>query len=85
MEGVYITGTINSDCSVGKVRGVPYKALAAAEEGADTVIVPPGQGTVTLYEPKTIKLGRSTLTTYERVTVSLMEYLQENGYTVDIV
>ncbi len=84
-EGVYITGTINSDGSVGKVGGVPYKALAAAEEGAETVIVPPGQGAVTLYEPKTIKLGRSTLTTYERVTVSLEEYLMENGYTVDIV
>lgn len=84
-EGVYITGTINSDGSVGKVGGVPYKALAAAEEGAETVIVPLGQGAVTLYEPKTIKLGRSTLTTYERVTVSLEEYLMENGYTVDIV
>ena len=84
-EGVYITGTINSDGSVGKVGGVPYKALAAAEEGAETVIVPPGQGTVTLYEPKTIKLGRSTLTTYERVTKTLEEYMRENGYTVDIV
>ena len=84
-EGVYITGTINSDGSVGKVGGVPYKALAAAEEGAETVIVPLGQSAVTLYEPKTIKLGRSTLTTYERVTVSLEEYLMENGYTVDIV
>lgn len=85
LEGIYITGTINSDGSVGKVGGVPYKALAAAEEGAEVIIVPPGQGTVTLYEPKTIKVGRNTFTTYERVTVSLEEYLRESGYTVSVV
>ena len=85
MDGIYITGTINSDGSVGKVGGVPYKALAAAEEGAETVIVPAGQGTVTLYEPKTIQLGRRILTTYEKVTMTLEEYLLENGYAVRVV
>jgi predicted S18 family serine protease len=85
MEGVYITGTINSDGSIGRVGGVPYKALAAADEGAETVVVPLGQGAVTLYEPKTIKIGRSTLTTYERVTVSLEEYLRESGYDVRVI
>jgi hypothetical protein len=85
MEGVYMTGTVNSDGSVGKVGGVPYKALAAAEEGAETVIVPAGQGTVTLYEPKTIQLGRRILTTYEKVIMTLEEYLQENGYAVRVV
>jgi predicted ATP-dependent protease len=85
MEGVYITGTINSDGSVGKVGGVPYKALAAAEEGAETVIVPAGQGMVTLYEPKTIQLGRRILTTYEKVIMTLEEYLLENGYAVRVV
>ena len=85
MDGIYITGTINSDGSVGKVGGVPYKALAAAEDGAETVIVPAGQGTVTLYEPKTIQLGRRILTTYEKVTMTLEEYLLENGYAVRVV
>ncbi len=85
MEGVYITGTVNSDGSIGNVGGVPYKALAAAEEGAETVIVPAGQGTVTLYEPKTIQRGRLTITTYEMVTKTLEEYLGENGYTVKVV
>ncbi len=84
-DGVYITGTINSDGSVGKVGGIPYKALAAAEEGAETVIVPADQGTVTVYEPKTIQRGRLTITTYEMVTKTLEEYLMENGYTVKVV
>ena len=84
-DDVYITGTVNSDGSIGKVGGVPYKALAAAEEGAETVIVPPGQGTVTVYEPKTTQRGRLTITTYEMVTKTLEEYLMENGYIVDIV
>jgi len=84
-EGVYITGTVNSDGSIGKVGGVPYKALAAAEEGAETVVVPPGQGTVTVYEPRTIQRGRFTITTYEIVSMTLEEYLGESGYTVDVV
>ena len=84
-EGVYITGTVNSDGSIGRVGGVPYKALAAAEEGAETVVVPPGQGTVTVYEPRTIQRGRFTITTYEIVSMTLEEYLGESGYTVDVV
>lgn len=83
--GVYITGTVNNDGSIGRVGGVPYKALAAAEDGAETMVVPAGQGTVTVYEPKTIKRGRLTITTYEMVTKTLEEYLLENGYTVKVV
>ena len=85
LDDVYMTGTINSDGSVGKVGGVPYKALAAVEEGAEVIIVPVGQGTVTLYEPKTVRVGRRTLITYEKVTMMLEEYLQESGYTVRVV
>jgi predicted S18 family serine protease len=84
-EGVYITGTVNSDGSIGRVGGVPYKALAAAEEGAEAVVVPPGQGTVTVYEPRTIQRGRFTITTYEMVSKTLEEYLSESGYAVDVV
>jgi len=45
---VYITGTVNPDGTVGEVGGIPYKALAAAEEGATVFMVPKGQSTVTI-------------------------------------
>jgi predicted S18 family serine protease len=80
-----MTGTINSDGSIGEVGGVPYKALAAAEVGARVVLVPEGLGTVVLYRPKTVAHGRISFTTYETVTVGLGEYLAENGYTVRVV
>ena len=65
--------------------GVPYKALAAAEDGAETILVPMGLGTVVLYRPTTVRRGPITLTTYEKVTVGLEEYLLENGYNVSVV
>jgi predicted S18 family serine protease len=85
VDGVYMTGTINSDGSIGEVGGVPYKALAAAEAGARVILVPKGLGTVVLYRPKTVAHGRISFTTYETATVGLGEYLAENGYTVRVV
>jgi len=85
VDGVYMTGTINSDGSIGEVGGVPYKALAAAEDGAETILVPVGLGTVVLYKPTTVTRGRITMTTYEKVTMGLEEYLLESGYTVRVV
>ncbi|MFH2112782.1 MAG: S16 family serine protease [Candidatus Bathyarchaeota archaeon] len=85
VDGVYMTGTINSDGSIGEVGGVPYKALAAAEAGAKVVLVPMGLGTVTLYKPVTVTRGRISYTTYEKVTLGLEEYLLDNGYTVRVV
>jgi predicted S18 family serine protease len=85
VEGVYMTGTINSDGSIGEVGGVPYKALAAAEDGAETILVPVGLGTVVLYKPTTVTRGRITMTTYEKVTMGLEEYLLESGYSVRVV
>ena len=85
LDGVYMTGTINSDGSIGEVGGVPYKALAAAEAGAETILVPVGLGTVVLYKPTTVTKGRITMTTYEKVTVGLEEYLLESGYSVRVV
>jgi uncharacterized protein len=85
LDDVYMTGTINSDGSLGEVGGVPYKALAAAEDGAETILVPMGLGTVVLYKPTTVRRGPITMTTYEKVTVGLEEYLLESGYTVDVV
>lgn len=85
LDEVYMTGTINSDGSIGEVGGVPYKALAAAEEGARVIIVPEGLGTVVLYKPVTVSRGRMSFTTYEKVSVGLEDYLLENGYTVRVV
>jgi uncharacterized protein len=84
LDGIYMTGTINSDGTIGEVGGVPYKALAAAEAGANLILVPEGQGTVTLFKPTTIKRGHISFTTYERVVTGLEEYLLENGYTVRV-
>ena len=85
VEGVYMTGTINSDGSIGEVGGVPYKALAAAEAGARVVLVPMRLGTAVLYKPVTVTRGRISYTTYEKVTLGLEEYLLDNGYMVRVV
>ncbi len=84
-DDVYMTGTINGDGTVGSVGAVPYKALAAAEEGAEKIIVPSGQATVTLYEPKTVTTGRFIRTIYEKVVVDLEDYLFDNGFIVDVI
>lgn len=85
-EGVYMTGTINGDMSVGPVSGIQYKALAAAESGSTCFVVPEGQSTIVVYIPKTYKTfhGR-TITRYEKELVELEDYLEENGYAVDVL
>lgn len=85
-EGVFVTGTINSDASVGAVSGISYKALAAAENGSKVFVIPKGQGTVMVYEPKVRQIfPGTTITVYERKVIDLEEYLSENGYSVDVV
>jgi uncharacterized protein len=49
---VGITGTINSDGTIGPVGGVEEKAMASKEAGIETFLVPEGQGTETTYAPK---------------------------------
>jgi uncharacterized protein len=49
---VMITGTINSDGSIGKVGGIIQKAKAAKEMGVKTFLVPSGQGTQINYIPE---------------------------------
>lgn len=44
-DGIAITGTINSDGSIGKVGAIYEKALAARENGAILFLVPAGQST----------------------------------------
>ena len=85
-EGVYMTGTINADSSVGAVGGVPYKALAAAESGSSRFIVPEGQSSVVIYRPVTYKTFRGrVITTYEKETMDLEDYLSEMGYSVQVL
>ncbi len=84
-DDVYMTGTINSDGTIGSVGGIPYKAIAAAENGAQYLLVPLGQGNVVLYEPKTVKIGRLSYTTYEKIFVELEEYLLDKGFTVNVI
>ena len=85
-QGIYMTGTINSDSSVGAVGGISYKALAAAENRSKCFIVPEGQSTVVVYKPTAYKTftGR-TITVYEKVTMELEDYLEESGYSVEVL
>ncbi|MGQ9461380.1 MAG: S16 family serine protease [Candidatus Bathyarchaeaceae archaeon] len=45
-RNMYITGTIRSDGTIGSVSGLLEKALAAAKNGAEEFLVPPGQSIV---------------------------------------
>jgi len=50
-NSVMVTGTINTDGTVGPVGGIPAKAKAAKDIGAKIFLVPYGQGTQTTYTP----------------------------------
>lgn len=84
-EGVYLTGTILNDMTVGEIGGVAYKALAVAELGAERFLVPKGQSTIVVYQQKTVELFRRRIVTYERVHMDLEEYLAGQGYSLDVV
>ncbi len=80
-----MTGTINSDGSIGAVGGVPEKALAAANAGSKRFYVPKGQGTVVVYVPMTSSpFPGWTITTYEQKVMKLQDYLEEEGYSVTV-
>jgi len=84
-EGVYMTGTINSDGTIGPVGGIPEKAIAAAENGAQTFLVPEGQGTIVIHVPVvTHPVPGWTITTYETQRVNLEEYLGDQGYSITV-
>ena len=46
-QSVVITGTVNSDGTIGPVGGVPEKAMAAGQYGAKILLVPLGQNVYT--------------------------------------
>jgi predicted S18 family serine protease len=83
---VVITGTINEDGSIGEVGGIVEKALAVAEMGVKTFVVPSGQSVVTVWVKKEVPLTPwLTLIKYEAEEVDVEEYLAELGYDVDVV
>lgn len=84
-DGAYMTGTINSDGSIGQVGGIPEKALAAAEKGCERFYVPKGQSNIIVYIPKvTQPLPGWSVKTYERKLMTLQDYLQEEGYAITV-
>jgi uncharacterized protein len=66
-HSVMITGTISPDGSVGPVGGIPAKAKAAKDVGANLFLVPKGQGSQTTYTPiqKCEQIGVITYCTTE--------------------
>lgn len=82
-DGALMTGTINSDGSIGQVGGIPEKALAAAKKGCERFYVPIGQSNIVVYIPKvTQPIPGWSVRTYERKLMTLQEYIQEQGYTI---
>jgi len=82
---VFITGTVNSDGTIGKVGGITYKALAAAKKGASLFLVPPGQINLTIMIPKEESpIPGVTIVRYEEAHINLQQFLSEQGYDVKV-
>jgi len=81
---VYMTGTINSDLTVGQVGGVAEKGLAAAENGASYFLVPKGQSTLTVLVPREVRFGPFVIVEYDRKTIVLQDYLVQQGYSTKV-
>ncbi|WP_455363440.1 S16 family serine protease, partial [[Eubacterium] cellulosolvens] len=82
-QGVYMTGTINSDGSIGAVGGIAAKALAAAEKGSERFLVPEGQSKIIVYKPTTYEIFPGwSRTVYQQETMELEDYLQKQGYSI---
>lgn len=79
---VMITGTINSDGTIGKIGGVAAKADAAREAGAKVFLVPRGQGlqSSSKVETKCEQIGRVKVcrTNY----VPLVSVMTQNGLII---
>ncbi|MDO8648120.1 MAG: S16 family serine protease [Candidatus Diapherotrites archaeon] len=87
-QNAAITGTINSDGSIGQIGGVIEKATAAAEKGLSLFVVPKGQRVFMIYQPQTQEIQRGNLkitrTFYVSKRIDLQEYLKEQGYSIQI-
>ena len=79
---VAVTGTINSDGTVGPVGGVLEKAEASAEKGVKLFLVPEGQSQLTTYERVVEQQNRGGFV-FQRVryvpkTLDLVEYAKSD-------
>jgi uncharacterized protein len=74
---IMMTGTINSDGTIGEVGGILEKAKAAKELGAKVFLVPKGQGTQTYLQPEENCTKRGSFifctTKYKEITVNIGE------------
>ncbi|MCS7095688.1 MAG: S16 family serine protease [Nitrososphaerota archaeon] len=82
---VFITGTIESDGTIGKVGGIIEKAIAAAKNGAAKFLVPKGQSTVVIYKLETTRIGPFVISEYIPEKVSVQNYLEQQGYSLEII
>jgi len=83
---VYMTGTINSDNTIGPIGGIAQKGTAAAENGSRCFLVPKRQSTIVVYVPKeTHPFPGWTVITYEQKIVKLQDYLEEQGYSTIVL
>jgi uncharacterized protein len=85
-DGVAITGTIETDGTIGKVGGIVEKGDAAADQNYKTFLIPKGQNLFTYYEKQVTKREASGLVFYRtkmvQKTVNLQEYFKDRGMNV---
>lgn len=85
-QDVVITGTINSDGTIGPVGGLIEKGTAAATNGYKTLLVPKGQLTYTYVQKQTTQrnVGGFTFYTTRNIqkTVNLSDYFKNTGMQV---
>jgi len=82
---VIITGTIQSDGTIGKVGEIIEKAIAAAKTGAIKFLVPKGQSIATIYVEEITRVGPFEIIRYKPRVVNVQEYLETLGYTIQII
>jgi len=84
-DKVFITGTIMSNGSIGRVGGVAEKAEAAAAKGGKIFLVPKGQSVITTYKRIEKQIAPDlTIITWEPIQVSLQDYLSQKGYNMSV-
>lgn len=88
-EDAAISGTINSDGTIGDVGGLMEKATAAAQKGYSLFVVPQGQKQFSYYAPEMQNIQRGglsiTRTRYVQKTTDLQSYIDQLGYHMQVV
>jgi len=85
-EGYAITGTVEEGGRIGQVGGILYKAQAAAERGINHLLVPKGQGVITVYKEVVWEpFPGFRWITYRPELVDLNEYAKRKGWNLQVV